>query len=246
MKRAVESGIVVLILIALGTAAAVWWFRGDLNQSATQSPQDRKTRVEPASTTGNPQRVQRITVSLGTLKHSAPAIVVPAQSVVDMSPTSWQEPFESGYWQAEGWSFDGDAMLCDDDARAEATFRRAYHRAMLEFRVQPIGAGGAFEIQLQDPQSDSVTAIEFGYPTDGQRAQDRQIIAWREIDPGLVAGTESHVRVNATGNRIVVFLDGRRVLNCDQPSRQSGHPLYLSFVARSFALGIRELRIEGE
>jgi hypothetical protein len=166
---------------------------------------------------------------------------------IDLTATSWQRPFRPELWTAIGWTFDGSSMQSVASETAQATFRRAYRKLMLEFRIEPLAKPGLFVVRLVSSGTDAVTAvgIDAAHRRDGANQND-ETVRERFCDLEWEPGRPAHFLLAATGNRISIGWNGHRLLNCPQPAEQSGQPFYWSFVSDRSAFRITDLRIEGE
>lgn len=182
---------------------------------------------------------------------------------IDLNPTSWEDPFQPAYWHLAGWQFDGESMLCVSEESAVAVFRRPYQRLMVELRLvvpKPAAsisvssreggaaAQGTFSVLLA-AQTENRTAIVFA-PRQVMVIEERLgefiEVGHAEWPQSLVPGEAIHLRVAATGHRIVVSCNGTRVLSCDQPAMQSGRERHWALVSATPGLQITSMRIEGE
>lgn len=178
----------------------------------------------------------------------------PAQSVgnfkqptdVDLSETSWQNPFEQTYWKSQGRKFNGKSMHCPDHQSSQATFRRSYRKLMLEIQLEPI----TFKVRLDAPTTKVATTITI----DGEGvivsvgSPERQLreIKRKKLDLDIAPEKLGRLRIAATGNWRLIVWNGRRILTCSQLSEQSGRDLQATLVPESTGFRISSLRIEGE
>ena len=175
------------------------------------------------------------------------------QTGYDPEQTSWESPFDVTCWMATGWEFNGDAMLSGAEP-ASAMFRRPYRRMMLDCRMEPLpGAAPAeidpFEVRLALPGAAGALRVTVHsrslVVTDDTQGEPLQI---REVPlaPAVAASEPAHLRVAATGNRVVVSWNGRIALTCNQPAAHSGHEFTFAFVTGATGYRVTALRIEGE
>ena len=203
------------------------------------------------------------------------AIVLLPGTSLEMSATRWDDPFHQDAWLSDGWDFAPDAMQTLGMIDASAIFRRAFRRVVVECALQPaipsdstteqpekIASDDAadrrrFELRLVTYHPDVKTGEQVEYQTiigleqtgfqvsaDGPRGlrpiEDREIpLEWTSENAGVL-------RMAATGNRIVIVWNGRRVLACNQPVAQSGQLCFVAFRAATPNWRIERLRIEGE
>lgn len=170
------------------------------------------------------------------------------QSSIDLA--SWQNPFHADYWSTTGWRFDGRQMACDPGRPAMATFRRRYRRIMVSLRIHRASADEKFRLRLTAPRSKTVMDVCFSdrevIVSSGPSAGSQSIIRRRAVRLRKPSRGVESVRLAATGNRVQVIWDDRRVLVCDQPAEQSGRDVLFSVVVPQGGLQIMRLRIEGE
>jgi len=182
----------------------------------------------------------------------------PAQSVgnskqpadVDLSETSWQDPFEQTYWKSQGWKFNGKSMHCPAHQSAQATFRRSYRKLMLEMQLEPLTEPVTFKVQLDAPTSKVATTITINdegviVSVESPKRQPREIKR-KNLELDIAPEKPGQLRIAATGNRLLIVWNGRRILTCTQPAEQSGRDLQATLVSESTGFRISNLRIEGE
>jgi len=172
----------------------------------------------------------------------------------DSERTSWEQPFDAGLWHSRGWQFDTDAMTSLSTQRAQAIFRHAYRRLMLEMHVEPLRSILSLEIRLISDETDVVTAIAMrpasrfrqGGTWEHPWPQRTQTIRTVAFEPDGTDTDTVHVVLIATGNRIAISWNGRRILNCSEPAAQSGRPVRCALIAHDASIRITQLRFEGE
>jgi hypothetical protein len=238
-----------LLLGALLLAGALFhqtgwtWLPGHTRADA---PFDRPNHAEQSPTTGA-QPVEEGSEPKGS------ADVASAdgdRSSVDVSATSWQDPFRETYWTSTGWEFDKASMHSTPQQAAKATFCRTYRKLMLDVALQPSDDGSLFEVHLAAPATKTVAIVVIGngrvaVATTGSD-RERHDVRSKEFDLTMDAERPGNLRLAATGTRILVVWNGRRVFACDQPAEQSGRDLSLTLVSPRGGYRISNLRIEGE
>ncbi|NOX54725.1 MAG: hypothetical protein GXP27_09855 [Planctomycetes bacterium] len=112
--------------------------------------------------------------------------------------------------------------------------------------IRPVEAPGTLEVWLISPGKQMATRVlltdERSLP---KLASSDHVVRVARCPQPWDAATPAHVMVGATGNRILVGWDQRR-LACAQPAQQSGRPFFWAIVARSASFRIVQMRIEGE
>ncbi len=167
----------------------------------------------------------------------------------DASRTSWQDPFDASHWESDGWTFQPEAMQSRATQSATAMFRRDYRKITIECRIAPVGASGVFQIRLFAPQTDALMQAEFSREAikiSSTIKRKNTLIKQRRFSVPLVVGKPTTLRLTATGNRVLVFCNGKQVINCSQPVEQSGKPLQFSLHTEGGAFRISRLGLEGE
>lgn len=167
---------------------------------------------------------------------------------IDLSRTSWQNPFDAGCWRSAGWRFSPEAMRCDAGPPAEASFRRTYRELSLELQFESLGERPELEIRLDTPAAETSTTIALSRTALVVSAESpaRRGVIDRRALPAAVSGQQpSHLRLGTTGNRLRLLWNGRPLLTCAQPARQSGREMTVTFVSRGTGLRITGLRLEG-
>jgi hypothetical protein len=166
-----------------------------------------------------------------------------------LDETSWQNPFDAKLWTTSGWQFETDSMSCPTGKRCVATFHRKYRKLMFEAEVTPTGKQGTLEIEFFAPRTNAIVStvltpkrLTVSAKTRRQQGEIRR----RDGDYSIDAEKPGRLRITATGNRLLVFWNNRRVLSCNQPSQQSGQPLTITLVAPSAGWRISKMRLEGE
>ena len=169
---------------------------------------------------------------------------------VDLSSSSWENPFSEQLWQASGWEFTSQGMRTEGTGAAAATFYRPYHRLMFECDI--LGGNTAdsrWELKLTTKGTESSMSFII---QDG----DMSIVATEKAGSRIVANkplttpisrTEPRqFRLVATGNRIAISWDHKRFLATDQLAAQSGKEVVWSMHTAGAAFAIPALRVEGD
>lgn len=165
-------------------------------------------------------------------------------------PSSWENPFSTELWVSSGWQFSMQSMRSSGPEATSATFRRPYHKLMLECDILAAEApGSTWELQLATRNAQvvmsfivsdgrlSVVTIENGLA---------QVVAEKPLTPRLSNSVPRQIRVVATGNRIVVSWDRKRLLSTEQLAAQSGREVVWSIHTSGAKYEIPRLRIEGD
>jgi hypothetical protein len=184
-----------------------------------------------------------------------PAVVArPAptnESSVDLNTeqTSWEAPFNEEYWESSGWKFDSEGMSSSGEA-STATFRRAYVRFMFVCHVEPQEkTADPLCVRLKGAQPNAVMTLTIGGDrltvTDESRTPPA-VIKEVTVSPAAMAGQPGHLKLVATGNRLIVSWNGAVALTCNQIASQSGRAVHFEFAIGRTPWRIRDLRIEGE
>jgi hypothetical protein len=149
------------------------------------------------------------------------------------------------------WSVGADGMR-PSAADGTATFHRRYRRLMLDVEIASRDAESApLELRWVAPATGAEgrvriapDGIELVVPdTDGSLPGEGRKA---DFETPLVPGQAGRLRFGATGNRLLVHWNERRVASCDQPVAQLGRELEFSWVGSTGSLRIVHLRVEGE
>lgn len=168
-----------------------------------------------------------------------------------LTRSSWQDPFVDSFWQTDGWDFRTEQMLAEESP-ARATLLRPWSRLMIEAQCDALQA---------DSFPAAGAALQLGFRQSHGKAQVRVEI-WRDhielqqlVDAGHWQTLKSsrfdaevsggRLRVNLTGNRILVAWNDRLVLNADRPSAIS-RPVFVEFQSTGCPVVVSEMRVEGE
>ena len=178
---------------------------------------------------------------------------------VDLNETSWLNPFTKAHWlplkssetkPLPFWNFDGQSMQCETGQTAAATFRRPYRKLSIDLQIERPMPTGAFEIRLT--ALDSRTML-FAEMTEMQLEvsavepkRKRTVLKRYTLNVPVSSATETHLRFAATGNRIIIYHNNRKVLTCNQPAGLSNRAVHFSLLSRGSSCRITRLRIDGE
>ena len=167
----------------------------------------------------------------------------------DLGSTSWQDPFLESHWRSDGWTFTTTSMQSSRAENTVARFRWRYKKLMLKLNVEPIGSTARLRLLLATPDDTSITIVDVtpaGVSVSAEAGDQHRVIAQRNNALDLAPGKPGELQLAATGNRIVVIWNQRRILSCAQPAEQSGCAFEFTLASRSSMLRITALRIEGE
>jgi hypothetical protein len=175
------------------------------------------------------------------------ASFAPSKSQVESSQTSWQDPFTAAHWASGGWKFVENSMQTSATP-AQATFHRTYRKLRISASIERLSGEGACEFRLYAPETGSATVISVNGTLEVAETQHatRTLIEQADIAAALEPGLACSVDIAASGNRIQLAINGRRLLTCDQPAAQSGRDLTLTLACSDSEWKISVLRIEGE
>ncbi len=166
--------------------------------------------------------------------------------------TSWQDAFDLDLWDAPKCRLDGSGLRVP--AGQVATFIRCYRSVMSEFQIEspaPSGSsdlpdGGCFEVRLIPTKGDELLVVRV---TPSQfllmLQSDQQLRVLRKVRRPEAA-SEGTIRLNATGNRVMLAWDDRLMINAPQPSDVSGKPLLIQVAACDQPINVVSMRLEGE
>lgn len=168
---------------------------------------------------------------------------------IDLSQTSWENPFTDDHWESKGWTFDDVSMQSNVDDFASASFRRKYRKLTIDCRVEALGDPGTFQIVLFAPETDALLKAEFT-PKLVRVISDirnrRKVIKRRDMKVPFTAAEPVHLRLTATGNRVLIFSNNRVVFSLNQPAEQSGKHCRLSLRCTGGRFRVSRLHLEGE
>lgn len=191
------------------------------------------------------------------VEDSAPASPLPLESHPELiQRSSWENPFREDFWHGSGWTF-SESTITAGLAPASATLLRPWSRFMLEF--------GLDATDVESPESNSPVSedsvlllIQLAHPNGAESLQvsaGRNLIElqrgrsdqWQTIrsvahDAAVEAG---RLRLNLTGNRILVAWNDRLLINSDRPSTLHAS-VYLTLATTGHPVGVSRMRIEGE
>lgn len=175
---------------------------------------------------------------------------VPEIADAAASPSSWENPFSPELWESTGWTFAYKSMRATGPGPSSATFRRHYQKLMFECDILAAEApGSTWKLQLTTRNSQVVMSIVLH---DGRLSVLTiengltRLVVEKPLTAPLSPQTARHIRVVATGNRIVVSWDRKRFLTTEQLASQSGHEIAWSIYSSGAEYQISRLRVEGD
>lgn len=166
--------------------------------------------------------------------------------------SSWQNPFRNAFWQADGWEFT-ESMMSAGESPATATLLRPWSRLMIELRWDT-------SIDDADESSSNTDLLTLGMRLPDSTAHFRVVIfrdrfelqrlaedqQWLTLRSAEVDAVNSgRVRVNLTGNRILIASNDRLVINADRPSVIHS-AVFVSLSTSGQPVQVSQMRIEGE
>lgn len=167
-----------------------------------------------------------------------------------LTASSWENPFAPELWQSSGWQFSSQGMQTIGTGGSSAVFARPYQKLMMECDIRAGGlGGGSWELRLATPDSSSV--MRFIVRDDRITVQTSEhdlqhVVLQKPLTNRLSRDVPRQFRIVATGNRIVVSWDGRRLLTTEQVASQSGRDVFWSIHTKGAAFQILRLRVEGD
>ena len=169
---------------------------------------------------------------------------------IDWTQTSWQDPFRTAFWKSKGWKFSKDSMQSAKDD-SYARFNRTYRKLNVSFEVEPISDAKSNVLVIQLDESRKKSSVTIAVKADSIEVREirdkkSRLIRKRKRDTPLQMGKPLRVACAATGNRLILILNGQRALVCSQPPLQSGRDIYFSLVSKKSRIRVRKMRIEGE
>lgn len=260
----ITAGIYFLVVIcAVGIAA--WWRYADLEENGiSQNELSQDERVSHFDEiTGSSHSSQKTSsdknregdISTSPTEHPSES----KAEAIDLTETSWLNPFTNGLWlplrsseteQLSFWNFDGQSMQCETGQTVGATFLRPYRKFSIDLQIERPLPTGAFEIRLT--ASDSKTIL-FAEMTETQLLvsavepnRKRAVLKRYTLKSPVSSAKFTHLRFAATGNRIIIFHNNRKVLTCNQPSGLSNRAVYFSLLTRGSSCRITRLSVDGE
>ena len=251
----------LLCLVLMGIGVVCWKFP-PAPTAAAESPaivtvgsreQEAPLLTDSAPTTSRrPAAIETPIVPIRDAHRSAPPVSnksVPPKNV-DLTASSWENPFSAEYWKSEGWTFTPQGMRTVSAETTYATFLRPYQKLMFECDiVADPSPGGRWELRLATKNSQvimsliihdgrlSVVATENGLS---------QVVIDKPLTVPLSTKVARQIRVVATGNRIVISWDRRRFLATQQLVAQSGRDILWSLHTEGAVYEIPKLRVEGD
>lgn len=237
--------------------AIVWLLQSQVRQhlgtalsSSRQS--DQGSEASAANSNIQPQHISQQTIeellrraSQNSERPTSGSTTAP--SSINLSQSSFQNPFQAGYWIANGWTFAEDFMQSNNDSIAVARFRHAYQGLGIEFQLIPENESVHFELRLGS-NTRTTAVVEFTKNTVAVTAEiDSRpyLVEQRPLTAPFEAGGTYPFRITATGSRLLVFSNRKRLLMCDQPG-DDGAAVYPYLVAHSGNCRLVQLRIDGE
>lgn len=163
--------------------------------------------------------------------------------------SSYENPFTEDLWESTGWKFAPRGMETVGSASSSATFARSYQKIMLECDILGVGNGEAhWELRLatQNGASMSIIIHPDRISVHSKENDVSKLVVEKPVTSQLLRGVPRQFRIVATGNRIVVSWDRRRLLTTEQIAAQSGHDIILSIHTEGAAFHIPRMRIEGD
>ena len=245
---------VIVLSASLFTIVGIWRIRLETDASSARDSKSandgaRLVTFDRSQPERRPHRESRDRPRQAASAELLPSETVVDRADVDVSTSSWQNPFQPAYWQVSGWSFDDESMHSSAARMTAARFRRPYRSVSLSLRIEPAGAFGEFAVELGSSGTRTVTVVSLdlsGITVSANSGGDSRLVRREEFDPKLERGQPGLLTVAASGNRIQVSWNARRVLTCRQPSQQSGQEFQFALLSRSTRVQIDEMRIEGE
>lgn len=262
-ETGIFRGIVTAVVVAcLAVGGGYWWWTHRVPAPGTPA-KNRAQAPRTVLSNGNGDGSNDGPTNDGdSPTHRSPTS--PSAAALDLSRTSWQDPFSAAYWNAHGWTFDGRSMRSERAHPAEATFRRPYRRLRLDVNVRRLapsaesrpshggrsGTGGSFAIRLFTAETETTTTVTLHADdivvTADTPTLNNALIKQRKLDSGLGSGRTGRLGLAATGNRLIIVWNRRPVLTCSQPAEQSGRAVTVTLTTDGAGFLISHLRIEGE
>jgi hypothetical protein len=178
---------------------------------------------------------------------------------IDLTETSWLNPFTEAHWlplkssktePMPFWNFNGQSMQCETGQIAAATFRRPYRKLSINLQIERPMPTGAFEIRLTAPNSKTILFAEMSEMqlevSAVEPKRKRTVLKRYTLKVPVSSAKETHLRFAATGNRIIIFHNNRKVLTCNQPAGLSNRAVHFSLLSRGSACRITRLSVDGE
>ena len=172
----------------------------------------------------------------------------------ELEEFSWENPFEKRHWKLQGWSVDGNSLTGEDAAKGNmALFRKRYKKVMLEFDTVPLGDGGHLNIQCKKTE-DTRQRFEVRFRNDQVDIVESDIgspernLSFSELDAPARFKRDNPrtVKLILTGNRLLVHINGKRIINCPQPILGTSPEFVFQLNSVGSVWHIAKLRIEGE
>lgn len=179
----------------------------------------------------------------------APALPEAIEEAAPPGASSWENPFSADQWKSTGWKFSSTGMETVDTDNCSATFLRPYRRLMFECEVLGTGVSDAsWELKLATADGSTMSIIvrpERVTVLSNEGGMTRLIVD-KPVTTQLLRGVPRQFRVVATGNRLVISWDRRKLFTTGQIASQSGREVKLSIQANGGAFRVPRMRIEGD
>lgn len=245
---------ILLPLVCLLALGAALFFR--LNPQEVKNPAAQITLsattpvAAPAPKAASSRTIDKAVSWAEGDRPEAPALPESVLDTQTLTASSWENPFRPELWKSSGWQFSLPGMQTIGTGSCFATFGRPYQKLMLECDILTDSAdAGSWELRLATPDSSSVMSfilhdhrimvqtVEHGLKT---------VVMEKPLTRHLSRDVPRQFRIVATGNRIVVSWDGRRLLTTEQLASQSGRNVIWSMQSSGAAFRIPRLRVEGD
>lgn len=181
---------------------------------------------------------------------AAPPLPESVLETSTLTASSWENPFDEALWQSSGWQFSSQGMQTVGTGASSATFGRPYQKLMLECDILTGEPGaGSWELRLATPNSSALMSFNLHDDRISVTTEEhdlRKAVLEKALAKRLSRDVPRQFRIVATGNRIVVSWDGRRLLTTEQLASQSGRDVTWSIHTNGAAFQIPRLRVEGD
>ena len=260
----ITAGIFFLVVVCV-IAIGVWW--GNAGQPDTGQTQNDSSQTERDTHLSGVIGSNHDSVNPSSDKNNegdsntSPANDQPESKTesIDLTETSWLNPFTNAHWlpvksserkQLPVWSFDGQSMQCETGQTAAATFRRPYRKLSIDLQIERPMPTGAFEIRLTASDSETILFAEMSETqlevSVVEPKRKRTVLKRYTLRVPVSSAKETHLRFAATGNRIIIFHNNRKVLTCNQPAGLSNRAVQFSLLSRGSFCRITRLSVDGE
>ena len=141
-------------------------------------------------------------------------------------------------------------MQCKSGQTVGVTFCRPYRKLSIDLQLERPMPTGAFEIRLTASDSKTILFVEM-FETQLEVSavepkRKRTVLKRHTLKVPVSAAQPTHLRFAATGNRIIVFHNNRKVLTCNQPAGLSNRTVHFSLLSRGSSCRITRLSVDGE